>query len=437
MVITFYLFFTFNLNEPHMIRLLSKNTVHIDLVEPVVYLRGSHQDDTHTTVKGAVILNLQDSTLFKNITVRLLGQSTTAWEEGGPTGVGGQQRRFGSSKTFIDSIIPIYPTVQSEAERLMILSPGRYRYPFELCLPNSLPESVNFEEAKVNYKLIATLEKEKRQGNSILPGFLQAKVDTAEQEINLVRLASDAVFTSDGLRESITAHHQLPDLCDYHITVEKSAISPGGILPVSVRVIPHLKGMRIEYVHVRLQERRDLKIPEKQVQDSLEKQHYLRRQDHAKMTVNADIDELGSCWEDRIVFVVPEADRCPNLHHSTMAHPEISVQHWLQVTVLVAYPGESSKPTQRALVLDTKITVLNECVSSHADEDCVALPQYQEASRDDHPRKSHNLQHYSHGGYCAYELVEPNPQQSVRDVFGLPLPPPAYDEQIDIRGVSI
>ncbi|KAH8550977.1 hypothetical protein BGW37DRAFT_64536 [Umbelopsis sp. PMI_123] len=420
-----------------MIRLLSKNPLNIDLVEPIVYLRGSHQDDTHTTVKGAVTIDLQDSTLIKSISVQLVGKSITAWEEGGPTGVGGQQKRFQSSKTFIDSTIPIYPSAQSDSERLMVLSPGQYRYPFELCLPNSLPESVNFEEAKVTYKLIATLEKEKRQGSSLLPGFLQAKLDTAEEEINLVRLSSDAVLTSDGMRESITAHHQLPDLCDYHITIEKSAISPGGILPVSVRVTPHRKGMRIEHVHVRLQERRDLKIPEKQVHRKLEKVHYLRRQDQAKMTVNADIDELGSSWDERIVFVVPEAASCPNLHHSTMAHPDISVQHWLQVTVLIAYPGEKNKVSQRALVLDTKINVLNECVAGHADEDCVALPKYQPDLRDDHPRKSNELQNYSHGGYCAYELVEPNPQQSVRDIFGLLLPPPAYDEQIEVREVPI
>jgi len=408
-----------------------------------VYLRGSHQDNTHTTIKGAVVVDLQDSTLIKNISVRLLGNSTTAWEEGGPTGVGGQQRRFQSTKSFIDSTIPLYPTTESESERLMLLSPGQHRYPFELCIPNSLPESVDFEEATVSYKLVATLEKEKRQGNTMIPGFLQSKLDTAEEPIHVVRLPSDAVLTSDGLRESITANHHHPDMCDYHVTIEKNAISPGGLLPVSARVIPLLKGMRIEHVHIRLQERRDLRIPEQQVKHTLEKFYYLRRRDQAKMAVKADVDNFGNYWEERIVFVVPEADSRPHLHHSTMAHPDISVQHWLQVTVLVSYPcggGNKSERAQKALVLDTKINVLNECVAGHADEDCVALPMYQEAIRDDVARKNYSLHHYSDGGYCAYELVEPNHaanHQSVRDVFGLLLPPPAYDEEIQVHEVPI
>jgi hypothetical protein len=415
-----------------MMRILSKNPIHIDLVEPIVYLRGSHQDDTHTTIKGSVIVDLRDSTLIKNLSVRLLGNSNTAWEEGGPTGVGGQQRRFKSSKSFIDSTIPLYPTTESESERLMLLSPGQHRYPFELCLPNSLPESVDFEEATVSYKLIATLEKEKRQGNAMIPGFLQSKSDTAEEPIQLVRLPSDAVLTSDGLRESITAHHHHPDLCDYHITIEKNAISPGGILPLSVRVIPLVKGVRIEHLHTRLQERRDLKIPEQHVHRTLENFHYLRRQDQAKMTVKVDVE---SCWDERIVFVVPEADSRPNLHHSTMAHPDISVQHWLQVTVLVSYPCASGR-AQKVLVLDTKMNVLNECVAGHADEDCVALPRYQEAVCDE--RKNYTLHSYSDGGYCAYELFEPNHNAaSVRDIFGLLIPPPAYDEQIQVHDVPV
>ncbi|CAM0136527.1 hypothetical protein VKS41_003329 [Umbelopsis sp. WA50703] len=423
-------------------RLLSKNRIAIDLVEPVVYLRGLQEEATHTTIRGAVKVNLKDSAVIRSISLRLLGNSLTTWDEDGPSGVNGQPKRYESYKSFVNSVIPIYQASEVESQQPLALSSGQHRYPFEICLPNSLPESVDMSEAKVSYKLIATLEDEKRPNNNVIPEFLKSSQDTAETAIQLVRLPSDADLTNDSTGESMTSHHHHPNLCDFDITIEKTAVSPGSLLPISLQVTPLMKGVRIEQIHSRLKERCDLKIPEQQAKRTSEKNHFLEQKGPSKHAVNADLDTLGGHWDGRIVFAIPESQSRPKLHHSTIAHPEISVQHWLQLSVWVSCPepGTKNKRMRKSLVFDTKINVLNKCVAGHANEDCVALPIYQEAVRDISISKNQTLNRHMNGGYCAYQLVEPNkptPQSFVNQNTGSLLPPPDYHEITEAPQVSV
>lgn len=422
---------------------LSKNRIAIDLVEPVVYLRGLQDQATHTTIRGAVKLNLKDSATIRSISVRLLGNSRTTWDEDGPSGVIGQSKRYESFKSFINFVIPVYQASETRLKQPLMLPPGRHRYPFEICLPNSLPESVDMSEAKVSYKLIASVEDDKRQNSNVIPEFLKSSQATAETAIQLVRLPSNADLTNDNSGESITSHHHQENLCDFDITIEKSAISPGSLLPVSLQVTPLMKGIRIEQIHGRLQERRNLQIPEQQAKRSSEKNHFLEQKGSSKHAVKADLDSLGGQWGERIVFAMPESQNRPKLHHSTDAHPEISVQHWLQLSVWVSCPepGTKNKRIQKSLVFDNQINVLNQCVAGHANEDCVALPIYEkEAVQDTSISKNQILNRHMSGGYCAYQFVEPCkpiPQPVVNQNAAPLHPPPEYNDIFEAPQVSV
>lgn len=60
-----------------------RKSVSIDLVEPVVCLRGQPKDkQTINILRGAIRLNLSHSAIVYGITIQFVGISKTLWPEG-------------------------------------------------------------------------------------------------------------------------------------------------------------------------------------------------------------------------------------------------------------------------------------------------------------------------------------------------------------------
>lgn len=66
-----------------------RKSVSIDLVEPIVCLRGQPKDkQTINILRGAVRLQLSHSILIHTITIQFVGISKTLWPEGVCTSIG-------------------------------------------------------------------------------------------------------------------------------------------------------------------------------------------------------------------------------------------------------------------------------------------------------------------------------------------------------------
>lgn len=122
-----------------------------------------------------------------------------------------------------------------------VLVQGNYEFPFSAILPGSIPESVEgLPGASVVYKLEATIDRGK---------FHNAMM--AKKHIRVVRtLTTDAVELS----ETVAVDNTWPKKVEYSLNVPSKAIAIGSGTPISLMLVPLLKGLRLGETKIELVE---------------------------------------------------------------------------------------------------------------------------------------------------------------------------------------
>lgn len=118
---------------------------------------------------------------------------------------------------------------------------GNYEFPFSAILPGNMPESVEgLPGASVTYKLESTLERGK---------FHTPMVTT--RHVRVVRtMTTDAVELS----ETVAVDNTWPKKVEYSLSVPTKAIAIGSGTPISLMLVPLLKGLRLGEIRVSLVE---------------------------------------------------------------------------------------------------------------------------------------------------------------------------------------
>ncbi|KAJ2960584.1 hypothetical protein NQZ79_g3996 [Umbelopsis isabellina] len=348
-----------------------KKSVSIQLIEPVVYIRGTtdHTVQYNNIIRGYVVLQSTGTTAIQAVKLNLIGIAKTIW----PEGIGADGNQTCDKKRFINQCIDIDLPHNNVTNRHYTAYSGYNRLPFEMFIPSNIPESIDCDLGFVEYKLVATVYKIRR-----FPFSSQLVTD---MPIQLIRLPIDCTISGDGPAESVSISRALSNFGDYAITIEKQVVTPGTTLPVSLRILSNVKNARIEGVVVKIHERCTIRAPDKGVTRIINHKITLRRTDQISAKLGINLDDLGGgvAWEDRIFYEIPD-DRKMRLHAST-TYRDISVRHWIQVLVRLSVPNTNSEELEtqprvfKEVMLDSKLCVLR---AGALTEDLVTLPQYSE-----------------------------------------------------------
>lgn len=139
---------------------------------------------------------------------------------------------------------PHTPTGSSSslsAKNNHVLVQGNYEFPFSAILPGDMPESVEgLPGASVVYKLESILERGKFHNPMV-----------TKKHVRVVRtMTTDSVELS----ETVAVDNTWPQKVEYSLSVPSKAIAVGSGTPISLMLVPLLKGLRLGEIRISLVE---------------------------------------------------------------------------------------------------------------------------------------------------------------------------------------
>ncbi|CEP16311.1 hypothetical protein [Parasitella parasitica] len=309
-----------------------RKSVSIDLVEPIVCLRGQPKDkQTINILRGAVRLQLSHSIMIHTITIQFVGVSKTLWPEAS---------QHWDKHVLVDSIIPI-------CKNSVLLKKGTHSFPFEILLSNALSESIECGLGNVRYKLLCQVHVKPRFM------FLKKSVLHTQRPVVLMRLP-----TLDSQQQCITQTHVINDRGgQLTLVIEKSHLIPGTLVPISFYFSSSCHVRAVDQIDVKLIERQKYRAPSKQANRIL----------HHEIALCSSASAPSALFENelRCVYAVP--DKHTIQVRASTSHPNIRVRHWIQIYLKLKLEDRTVKDLQ----MDAPISVLLAPV-----DDYLNLPVY-------------------------------------------------------------
>ncbi|KAG2180421.1 hypothetical protein INT44_003425 [Umbelopsis vinacea] len=221
-------------NHPTLSNNQSELQIHLD--NDTLIMHGSQQESSGCVLRGHVRLNLKEATKFKSITLRLVGKIKVAWSES--TTSSSPQKFHKEERTIINKECSFLPTRRNQAHQL---SAQQHRWDFEFALPGNLPDSIeNNDTGSVQYRLKAIAER---------PTFLLNYTD--KKSVRIVRhvLPSNTEWFSP-----MTITNEWANKLEYHISVPSKVFTEDETIPVNLRIVPKLPGLKVRYLTCTLKE---------------------------------------------------------------------------------------------------------------------------------------------------------------------------------------
>ncbi|ORZ01679.1 hypothetical protein BCR43DRAFT_454333 [Syncephalastrum racemosum] len=343
----------------------------IELAEPVVYLRGLPSNPATHVLRGEAVLVLSKPITATSVTVKVVGKSHTLW----PEGIGARGTKMSHEKTIHEQNMILQTFAQGD-----VIPAGLHRWPFEFLLPNSLVETIEDEMAKVYYYVSATVHRGGMGGVTNL---------RSRRDILLMRTmnwSDDSTLTSHATPPmSISTERHLDNL-DAQICIEKTIVSSGTQLPLSISISPTQKHVHLESINIMLTEQRVYRLPEFGARRSDGYDYKLKmasatdicevetdpippiRLARAITTKNAHISLDNHHFFYRFMFHLPN---CVTLNHTSTYH-EVDIKHYLRMRIELSQPHQSERTV---IHFETPITILD----CRLKEDFSALPTYEES----------------------------------------------------------
>ncbi|KAG2218261.1 hypothetical protein INT45_000398 [Circinella minor] len=310
-----------------------RKSLTIELVEPVVYLRG-HPKDKHTIniLRGLIRLQLSHPAIIQSVTIQFIGTAKTLWPEAS---------HHWDKHVLVDSIIPI-------SRSPVTLKKGAHAFPFEILLSNALSESVECGLGHVRYKLFCQVNIK----STWSPFTSQLK---QQRSVVLIRLPQQ-----DTVSRCINQTHTLETATPYnneelHVLVESAHITPG--TPLALCFSFSRPPLTIDHLSVKLIERQKFRARAKRTTRILH---------HEITLLPTDPDQLKVATDElRCIFEVPDKETL-QVHPST-SNSNIRVRHWIQITLhFILQDG-----TPKEIFMDAPISVLLDSI-----DDYITLPAY-------------------------------------------------------------
>lgn len=395
-----------------LIRILypSSENLQIKLVEPVLYFRGDSDESVGSFLRGELILNLSKPTKIRKLEMRFTGTLKTFWPEGKlnygssanrnelcekqeimthgwtfvspPTSSPETPRPLPLSSTsgpYRFSVIGSSPS-NTSTPRFHLIPAGIHKYPFELFVPGTVPETIETVRGTVNYKISAA---------AIRSGLYPKLRDS--QRVPIIR-----TILEERNSEGIAIASGWNDQLDYEITIPKRAYPMGDSIEIDLKLTPLVKKMQIVGVKIQIDEESVYKA---KGQTNIELSNLSLYKDENFCGQEGN-DLVNLFYHKNISLPIP---KCTKHIHCSCETTSIKISHLLKFAFKIKLPHEdcNKKKMKKAEVkVDVPITIL----SRRCAED---LPQYANEVYFDHYRLDDDNDNNSSRHYtCASPDIE-------------------------------
>ncbi|CAG8448218.1 4689_t:CDS:2 [Diversispora eburnea] len=226
----------------------------INLVEPILFMRGISEESAGCFLRGELILNLSKPTKIQKIEMKFTGKMKTFWPEGkiyhgsysNNNNLCETRNIFSHTWNFLDE--NNFENSNNSSSRLsrrfsnirstnfQLLPSGTLSYPFELFVPGYLPETIEAERGKITYKLVANVVK---HGLSINP--------SVTRYVPIIRTLLD-----EEILEGIVLSKNWNHCLNYDINIPKKAYSLGDSIDIDLKLTPLVRNLHIINVKIKL-----------------------------------------------------------------------------------------------------------------------------------------------------------------------------------------
>lgn len=301
-----------------------------------------------------------------------------------------------------------------------VLVQGNYEFPFSAILPGDMPESVEgLPGASVVYKLESTIDRGK---------FHHPMV--AKKHVRVVRtMTTDSVELS----ETVAVDNTWPNKVEYSLNVPSKAIAVGSGTPITLMLVPLLKGLQLGEIRITLVELYSYV-------GYLPPPHTDERIVCEKVIPMQQVDEnfLMDKWEiDTFLRIPPSLSKCTQ---DCDIQTHLKVRHKLKFNIGLCNPDGHTSELRASLPVQVFISPFV-TVRARTEEDAEALDHHEHAeddeevlfSSDPHNTSLTNLQQYEADALLASEgateeQLRSNPH-SYSSFTGL-VAPPMYERHV-------
>ncbi|KAI9491541.1 hypothetical protein BDB00DRAFT_832686 [Zychaea mexicana] len=235
------------------------------------------------------------------------------------------------------------------------------RCPFEMSLLlGGLPDTIESKNIEVVYHVTAKA------------AYAYSTRSSRNCPIRLTRFPfKNSMLTGDNVARSIDSRRHHAQFFDYHLTIEKSTLSVGASLPLTMWVAPRMSGVRLLSLCVFLVERRS--VYGQQGRGEKCSAHLLSRADPMRQSVPGHV--LKEPWRDTIEFRLPD-ELVPSMDVPGL----FVVRHTLKVSMAIVFPEITSGRVQRSISFETDVEIRDRRVGMLEKLGAFNLPEYEHTS---------------------------------------------------------
>ncbi|RIB10597.1 hypothetical protein C2G38_2205662 [Gigaspora rosea] len=346
----------------------STNNLQLELVEPILFLRGIPQESVGCFLRGKLILNLNKPTKIKKIEMKFVGKIITFWPEGKLyVGSGSKGNNLCEEQEVISHNWTFLNSSNGSNQRFFnssfqLLDAGTHVYDFELYIPGDLPETIKADRGRVTYKITA---------RAIRPG-LQLNFNVS-RHVTIIRTIFDE-RNAEGIFYTSTWRKML---C-YEINVSKKAYLLGESMPVYLKFNPRVQNISVFGVHLKIIEESTYKSNGQKVTELQSFDVYQFRTDDPDIPI--DFDEDGNTY----YHISPKIPGCNGPIHYSCKSSGIIISHKLKFTFTVMTPIVGcSRSKKNKFEVEIPITILS-CICTDD------LPTYNEGEFINSPLTQYN-----------------------------------------------
>ncbi|KAG9254695.1 uncharacterized protein F5Z01DRAFT_621471 [Emericellopsis atlantica] len=209
----------------------------VRLENDFIVFRGGEEESNGQIVKGTVVLCLTTPLKMEDVRLRLTGTMHM-------NASGSSSQKNDRLKTICEKRWEPFIGVHGKS---MILPAGNYEYPFEYLLPGDTAESVEgIPEASITYRLKATV------GRGKLAYDLHAY-----KHLRIIRTLDPSALE---FHHAMSVENIWPNKVDYSISIPQKAVVFGGIIDLTMRLTPLLKGLEMGRINIKLVEIRETTV---------------------------------------------------------------------------------------------------------------------------------------------------------------------------------
>ncbi|KAE8139245.1 hypothetical protein BDV38DRAFT_281410 [Aspergillus pseudotamarii] len=314
--------------------------------------------------QGKVILCLNKPTRVSDVKLHLEGRYYINWDATFPSDSHRHCKAFWKELPFHHDVWSFLRV--SAGSSSTTLEPGNYEFPFQMCLPGRLPESMTgVDDCYIRYRLRAQIYG--RKGESV----------TTSREVTIRKVYHLPLRT---VPRSI--ENNWPNKLIYNVSIPTPAVPFGGHIRVTYRFVPLLKGLNVKSIRSDIIEAHTVSNPSY----ASRSREVLTDEFDPPTWEEMDISTDDRCWYQcsRMLQLPKSTQRCLQ----SVATTVLQVRHSIQCLITLSNPDGHLSSVRLSLPIvlifypstSASLQVLSDPVA--ADEGETALPHYNDHVHD-------------------------------------------------------